>query len=111
MPARVHARTVQCRRTARRERAWQPGLSPRASAPDLPGSAPDLPGGLDDQAELRDLLLVGHEVALDRGGEAALRRQAELLQRHEVARLLDPPLEVVLTLELTPLGRDQAQHH
>src|SRR4029453_10543659 len=46
---------------------------------------PHLLGGLDDQAELGNLLVVSEQVALDGGGEAALRRQAQLLQRHERA--------------------------
>src|SRR3954447_18608359 len=74
------------------------------------GLAPDLGGGLDDQAQLRDLLVVGERVALDRRGEAALRRQAELVERHERGRLLDPPHELVLRLELAALRRDEAEH-
>src|SRR6266705_912024 len=73
-------------------------------------SAPDVLGGLDDAAELGDLLVVGEQVPLDRGGEPALRREAELLQRHEFARLLDAPLQLVLGLELAALGGDQAEH-
>ncbi len=37
------------------------------------GSAPDLRGGLDDQPELGELVLLGQRVALDGGGEPALR--------------------------------------
>ena len=58
---------------------------------------PHLLCGLDDQAELGDLFVVSEQVALDRGGEAALRRQAQLLQRHEAAGVLDPPLGQVLS--------------
>ena len=67
---------------------------------DLRRSAPDLLGGLDDQRELGDLLVAGERVALDRRGEAALPRQRQLLERHEPRRLVDPPLEVVLALQL-----------
>src|SRR5262249_21615710 len=38
--------------------------------------APDVVGDLDDQFELGHFLVVAEHVALDRGGEAALRRQA-----------------------------------
>ena len=48
-------------------------------------SAPDLLRGLDDQAQLGDLLVVRERVALHRGGEAALRRQAELFERRRTA--------------------------
>src|SRR5690606_6777129 len=55
----------------------------RAAAPDRgrSGSASDLLGGLGDEAQLRRLLLGGQRVALDRGGEPALRRQADLVER------------------------------
>ena len=49
-------------------------------------SAPDLGGGLDDERELGDLLVDGQRVALDRRGEAALRREAELVERHVASR-------------------------
>ena len=49
-------------------------------------SAPDLGGGLDDQPELGDLLVEGQHVALDGRGEAALRGQAELVERDVLAR-------------------------
>src|SRR6266536_5556545 len=87
-----------------RDSARNQGAEPRPSAPDLLG-------GLDDAAELGDLLVVGEQVALDRGGEAALRRQAELLQGHEAAGLVDAPLQLVLGFELAALGGDQAEHH
>ena len=56
-------------------------------------SAPDFVRGLDDEPELRELLVVGERVAVDRRGEAALRREAEPLERDEAACLVDPPLE------------------
>ena len=49
-------------------------------------------------------------VALDRRGEAALRREAELLDVDELRRLVDPPLQLVLRLELAELGGDEAEH-
>src|ERR1700755_2961589 len=44
-------------------------------------SAPDLGGGLHDQGELGLLLVDGEVVALDGRGEAALPREAELVER------------------------------
>src|SRR5918995_4933465 len=72
-------------------------------------STPHFLGGLYDEAELGELLLVGEVVALDRGREAALRRQAQLLDRHEARGIFDAPLEMIFVLELAPLGRHQAQ--
>src|SRR5580704_8987384 len=72
--------------------------------------APDLLGGLDDEAELGHLLVVGQRVAFERGGEPALAGQADLVQRNELGRLVDPPLQLILGLQLRTLGRDQAQH-
>src|SRR5215467_1002726 len=71
---------------------------------------PDVLGNLDDQFELGNFLLVAEHVALDRGGEAALRRQAQLVQRHELRRLVDPALDRVRVFQLAPLGGHQAEH-
>ena len=57
------------------------------------GSAPDFLRDFDDQAQLRPLLLLAEHVAFDRRGEAALRREAELLERRVLRGLLDAPLE------------------
>src|SRR3954470_24879244 len=73
-------------------------------------SAPDLPGRLHDQLELRHLLRDIERVALHRGGEAALRREAELLERYVPRCLVDPALERVLVLQLTALGGHQPEH-
>src|SRR5262249_10847389 len=73
--------------------------------------APDLLGRLDHQAQLRPLVLVGQLVALDGRREAALRRQAELVDVHVLRRLLDAPLEQVLALELGLLCSYKAEHH
>ena len=51
-----------------------------AFAEPLTFSAPDLLGDLDDQPQLGGLLLACQFVALDGRGEAALRRQAELVE-------------------------------
>src|SRR5260370_16268788 len=66
-------------------------------------SSPDLVGEFDDHAQFRPLLLLGQDVAFLGPGEAALRRQAELLGRTEFTRLLDPPFDTVLLLHRAPL--------
>src|SRR5580704_567555 len=71
--------------------------------------APDLLGGLDDEAELGHLLVVGQRVALGGRGEAALAGQADLVQRHVLGGFVDAALEVVLGLQLRALGGDQAE--
>src|SRR4051794_17185469 len=59
-------------------------------------SAPDLFRGLDDQRQLRQLILTRELVALRGRGEAALRREAELLDVDVLRGRLDPALELVL---------------
>src|SRR6266540_3964611 len=70
--------------------------------------APDFLGDLDDQPQLRPLVVLREEVALDRRREAALRRQTELLERRVLGRLFDPPLQLFLRLELAVLRRHEA---
>src|SRR6266699_4978694 len=64
--------------------------------------APDLFGGLHHEAQLSDLLIPGQRIAVQGGGEAALRGQAQLVDVHELAGLLDPALDVVLGFQLSP---------
>src|SRR4029077_5703935 len=71
--------------------------------------APDLFGGLRHEAQLGDLLIPGQRVTLHRGGEAALRGQAQLVDVPELAGLLDPPLEVVLGFHLSLLAGRQTK--
>src|SRR5262245_56291315 len=72
--------------------------------------APDLAGQVNDHPQLRPLFLLGEHVALLGRSEAALRRQAELLERCEFRRLLDAALHVVLLFERAALRRDKAEH-
>src|SRR5689334_15023859 len=65
----------------------------------------------DDALELAPLLVLGERVAMVRAGEAALRRQAQPLQRHVLRRLVDPPPQRVRRLERARLGGDEPQHH
>src|SRR5271167_157342 len=93
--------------------------TPRAALTRLRGSrraegfsaAPDLVGGLDDQAQLRDLVLAREEIALDGGGKAALRRQAELVQVDIPRGLLDTALQHVFVLELGALRGNEPEDH
>src|ERR1700744_2343225 len=73
--------------------------------------APDLPRGLDHQAEFRGLLFDRQGVAVDGRGEAALRRQAELLERNVFGGLVDAALELVLGFERRAFRGDEAEHH
>ena len=43
--------------------------------------------------------------------ETALRRQAQILERHELRRRLDPALERFLVFQLRNLGGYESQHH
>src|SRR5262249_55796743 len=43
--------------------------------------------------------------------EPALRAQAQPIELHEPRGIVDPPFDVVRTLEDRRLGADQAQHH
>ena len=52
-------------------------------------SAPDAGGGVDDVGELGPLLILGEGVALDGAGEAALRAEAELVERRVLGGLVD----------------------
>src|SRR5215831_293769 len=74
-------------------------------------SAPHLAGDLDDHLEFGPLLLLGENVALLGGGKAALGRQAQLLERSEFRRLVEPPLDGVLLLQRAALGGDEPHRH
>src|SRR5690606_33263193 len=74
-------------------------------------SPPHFVRGFHDQIELRLLLVGAERVAVDGRREAALRAEAELLQRYELRGFLDAPLQRVLLLERALLGGDEAEHH
>src|SRR5712692_9952823 len=86
-------------------------VSWRVDAHFLRSLAPHLTRELDDHPELRPLLLLGQHVALFRRGEAALRRDGELVETRELGRFLDAALDVVLLLQRAALGGDEAEHH
>src|SRR5690606_25693702 len=87
------------------------GAGKRGAAPDgatRPPSAPDFPGDLEHEAELALLVVLRDAVALGDAREAALRRQAKLLEREVPRRLVDTPLDPVLVLERAVLRRDES---
>src|SRR5206468_10773437 len=71
---------------------------------------PDLVRHLDDQPQLRPLLLLSERVALLGRGEAALPGQAELIEGRVFRRRVDAALELVLAFELAGLCRHQTEH-
>src|SRR5205823_2521021 len=72
--------------------------------------APHLLGDLDDEPQLRLLLLRREVVALERRREPALRREAELLDVRELRGLVDSPRDGVLVLELAVLRRHEPEN-
>ena len=72
--------------------------------------APDLARNIDDQPELRPLLVLGEDIALFGRGEAALRAEAQLLERRIFGGLLDPAQNFVASLERSGLRCDEAEH-
>src|SRR6266404_1834284 len=74
-------------------------------------ASPYFARGLHDETELGDLLVPGQRVAVDSRREAALRAEAELLQRHVSRHLVDPALQLVLALERGAFAGDEAQDY
>src|SRR5262245_36174765 len=72
-------------------------------------SAPHCAHRLDDQLELGPLLVLGEDVALLGGGEAALGTQAELLEVGVLAGLVDAPRDGVPCLQNPALRGDEAE--
>src|SRR3954470_1520978 len=73
-------------------------------------SAPDLVGDLHDPPQLRPLLVLGQDIAFLGGGEAALRREAELVEVDVPRGLVDAALELVLGFERSTFGGDESEH-
>src|SRR3972149_39189 len=72
-------------------------------------STPDLPRPLEGKRELAPLIVHGDLVAVVRARKAALRAQAQVLERHELGRSPDAALQVVLLLERGKFRADQPQ--
>src|SRR5262249_28445270 len=73
--------------------------------------SPHLVRQFNDHAKLRPLLVFGQNVAFCGRGEAALRRQAELIERDELRGFFDALRDVRARLEAARLRRYQAEHH
>ena len=64
----------------------------------------------DDPLQLAPLLLVRQQIAVVRRRKAALRRQAQVFERHVAGCRVDPALQRVLVFELADLRGDEPQH-
>src|SRR4029077_3158051 len=73
-------------------------------------SAPDLARDLDDEPQLPLLVVHGDGITHEVAGEAALRRETELIERQELRGFVDSPLDDVLRLEYGRLRRDEAEN-
>src|SRR5581483_5519621 len=82
----------------------------RRGKSNLLGRAPDVARGLDHELEFLALVADRQRIAANRRGKATLRRQCQSIERHDLRRFLDAPLELVLALELRLLGGDEAEH-
>src|SRR5579862_6216280 len=71
--------------------------------------SPHLARDLDDHPQLGPLLFLGEVIAFLGRSEAALRRQAELIERDIFRRLVDAALEFVLCFQRAGLGRHQPE--
>src|SRR5436190_3119922 len=89
-------------RHAQHVATWGPGAI---------ASLPHLVRHLDYQREFGPLFALGEQVAMVRAREAALRRQAQVLERYELRGFVDAALERVLRLERAGFRGDEAEHH
>src|SRR6185295_17383642 len=72
---------------------------------------PDFLRDLNHQFQLALLVVLAQPVADLARGEAALRREAEILQWDVFRRLVDALLQHILLLQRRRLGRDQPEDH
>src|SRR6185312_4898513 len=104
-----------CRRASRTSasRNPHPAVYRKRYAPTFArarSAPPDLFRQLDDHAQLRPLFVGGENVAFLGRSKSALRRERELVERHDPGRLLDALLDVVARLQPPGLGCDDAEH-
>src|SRR6202012_5534911 len=97
----------------RNERSVLPRALKNPMGPDftIRSSTPDFVGDLDREPQFRPLLFLAQDVAFLGGGEAALRRQRELIEGGEFGGLFQTALDVVLFFQLAALGGDDANPH
>src|SRR6516162_6684321 len=82
----------RCATTGATGRIAAASMSPKSRTvmhPFTSGLLPDLTGRIHDQLQFAPLVFFAQEVAFHGGGEAALRADGEVLDRHEAAGLLD----------------------
>src|SRR5581483_66483 len=89
------------------DQTW-PGPDRRWSGGPL---SPDLLCNFHDQPELVGLLLAREHVALHGRGEAALRRETQLLEVDVAGGLVDAAAQKLALLEFATFGGDEPQHH
>ena len=103
----MHGIEPSCRifqQASEKESAFKQGTSSRDPL------LPDHLGNLADQAQFLPLIVLRQDIALFRRREAALRAEAELVERHELRRLFNALLYVVLVLKSRRLGRYETEH-
>lgn len=61
------------------------------------------------QANLRPLLIFGHDIAFFSGGEAALGREAKLIERHIFRRFFNAGFDGVLVFKFRELAGDETK--
>src|SRR5579863_3487617 len=71
-----------------------------STMPAIPSLPPDVLSDLDDHLQLRPFVVFGQRIAFLGRGEAALRRQGELVEAGVLRRLFEAALDGVLALEL-----------
>src|SRR6516162_7776566 len=91
------------------------GIGMVSSTSDVIASAgssvsPHLVGELHDHRKFRPLLALGEDVAFLGGRKAALRRKAELLHWCKSGCFIDAAPDIVLLLQRSALGGDEAEH-
>src|SRR5262249_61659358 len=72
--------------------------------------SPHLIRDLHDEPQLRPLFVVGENIAFFGRGEAALRRQAKLIEVDEFGGLIYAAFDVVLAFKGAALARYEAEH-
>src|SRR4030095_14531940 len=107
---RASRRASSCR--ARRSRAPPSRRSACLPGRELPfHSFPHLPRDLHHALELAPLLVLAELVAVVGAGKTALRRKAQVFERHELRRRVDLPFQDILVFQDAGFRRHQAEHH
>src|SRR5271163_1506220 len=76
-----------------------------------PGLTPNVIGYFHDQPQFRFFIFNRQRISAGRAGEAALRRDSEILDRHELRGLVDSPLHRILVFQHGGLRADQSEAH